>query len=178
MVVERAKRLFDANGVIYLMEDGRALVPRAWTEGRLFKGVTVPFGQGVVGSSAQLGHGLIVNDYPSSLLARPRGKDVGVRRAMAHPLTVQDRLLGVIALHRTGNGAAPFLQGDLEVLKSFAGRAAIALENARLYREARERAERLTALEVVELPVLSWLKTDQVLTNIAPAVARVILLAL
>jgi len=172
MVVERAKRLFDANGVIYLMEDGRALVPRAWTEGSPFKGVTVPFGQGVVGSSAQLGHGLIVNDYPSSLLARPRGKDVGVRRAMAHPLTVQDRLLGVIALHRTGNGAAPFLQEDLEVLKSFAGRAAIALENARLYREARERAERLAALEEVNRLVSSSLKIDEVLTNIAAAVAR------
>src|SRR3989442_11593525 len=92
---------------------------------------------------------------------------------MAHPLTVQDRLLGVIALHRTGNGAAPFLQEDLEVLKSFAGRAAIALENARLYREARERAERLAALEEVNRLVSSSLKIDEVLTNIAAAVARV-----
>src|SRR3989442_10593698 len=92
---------------------------------------------------------------------------------MAHPLTVQDRLLGVIALHRTGNGAAPFLQEDLEVLKSFAGRAAIALETARLYREARERAERLAALEEVNRLVSSSLKIDQVLTNIAPAGARV-----
>src|SRR3989442_7658738 len=88
---------------------------------------------------------------------------------MAHPLTVQDRLLGVIALHRTGNGAAPFLQEDLEVLKSFAGRAAIALENARLYREARERAERLAALEEVNRLVSSSLQIDGVLTNIAAA---------
>src|SRR5207245_8950829 len=73
---------------------------------------------------------------------------------------------------RSGNGAPRFRPEGREVVTSFAGRAAIALENARLYREARERAERLAALEEVNRLVSSSLKIDEVLTNIAAAVAR------
>jgi GAF domain-containing protein/CheY-like chemotaxis protein len=172
MVVERATRLFGANGVIYLVEDGGGLVPRAWTEHVASGNIPLALGQGVVGSCAELRQGLVVNDYPGSLLALGPWLEAGVRRAMANPLVMQDRLLGVIGLNRTGDASPPFLAEDLAVLESFAARAAVALENARLYREAREHAERLAALEEVNRLVSSSLKMDEVLRNIAAAVAR------
>src|SRR5439155_1017506 len=41
LVVERATRLFDAHGVIYLAVGGRGLAPRAWTPGGGFGDVTI-----------------------------------------------------------------------------------------------------------------------------------------
>jgi len=173
MAVERATRLFDGNGVIYLVEEGHVLVPRAWTEGSALQSAPVPFGQGVVGTCAQLGRGLIVNDYASSLLALPQWVDLGVRRAMAQPLRVQDRLLGVIALNRAGDGALPFLEEDVAVLESFAGRAAVALDNARLYAETAQRlAETGALLEVVEI-LNSTLDTKRLLKRVAMKIAQV-----
>ena len=172
LIVERVTRLFAANGVIYLVEDGRTLVPRAWTDGGAIPGVAVEIGQGLVGAAAERRRGLVVNDYAGSAFALPRWAELGVRRAIGQPLVIQDRLLGVIGLNRVGDDAAPFLPEDLVVLESFAARAAIALENARLYREAREHAERLAALEEVNRLVSSSLKTEEVLHNIAAAAAR------
>ena len=146
LIVERATRLFEANGVIYVVERDRLLVPRAWTEGGGFGDITVPFGHGVVGACADQRRGLIVNDYAESGVALQRWLDLGVRRAMACPLIFQDRLLGVIAMNRAGDHAAAFLDDDLAVLESFAARAAIALENARLYAEARERVRETETL--------------------------------
>jgi GAF domain-containing protein/CheY-like chemotaxis protein len=172
LIVDRAARLFAAHGAIYALEEDRTLRSRAWTEQSGFAGLTVPLGQGVAGTSAELRRSVVVNDYPNSLLAQDRWVEAGVRRVMACPLTTQDRLLGVILMNRRGAGAAPFTDDELAVLESFAGRAAIAVENARLYREAREHGDRLAALEEVNRLVSSSLDMTEVLRNIAAAVAR------
>src|SRR2546428_14008516 len=82
---------------------------------------------------------------------------MGVRRAMAFPLSVQERLLGVIAMNRPSPAAAPFLDEDLAVLESFAARAAIALENARLYAQNRRQVEELSGLYALSRAVTGQL---------------------
>ncbi|HBH02921.1 MAG TPA: hypothetical protein DDZ42_13530, partial [Candidatus Rokubacteria bacterium] len=170
IVIARATRLFGGHGAIYLAEGERALVPRAWTEPA--PRPPLAFGQGVVGTAVELRQGLVVNDYASSVLAQPRWIELGVRRAMAQPLVLGERLLGGIVVSRDGETAAPFLAEDLEMLETFAAQAAIALQNARLYREAREHADRLAALEEVNRLVSSSLQMDEVLQSIAAAAAR------
>ena len=172
IVIGRATRLFGGQGAIYLVEGDRTLVPRAWTALGAFPRDSVAFGQGVVGTAAELRRGLVANDYAGSLLALPRWVEAGVRRAMAHPLVVGERLLGAIVISRVGETADPFQPEDLGMLESFAAQAAIALQNARLYREAREHAERLAALEEVNRLVSSSLQMDEVLASIAAAAAR------
>lgn len=57
--------------------------------------------------------------------------DAGVARLIL-PLTVKDRVAGVLEVRRTGPG---FAARDRAVLESFASQMSIALENARLYRQ-------------------------------------------
>jgi signal transduction histidine kinase len=60
------------------------------------------------------------------------------------PLLYRDRLLGVIVLDRQRN-ANPFTDADLRLLELFAAQAAVAVENARLYDEAKGHAAELEA---------------------------------
>src|SRR5262249_20037648 len=59
-----------------------------------------------------------------------------IERLMAAPLVSRDRVIGVTAVGRTAR--EPFLQDDLDFLGGLAGQPAIAIENARLYRQAQE----------------------------------------
>ena len=104
--------------------------------------------------------------------ALPRFVAADVRHAMAQPLIVRERLVGVITMNRTGAGAAAFLPEDLALLESFAAQAAIAIDNAALYRSAEDRAGRLRALDEVNRLVSSSLNVEEVLRNLARAVAQ------
>lgn len=63
---------------------------------------------------------------------------------IAVPLMYQDTVCGVIeAINKSGG---EFTERDLEMLETLAGSAATAIENARLFKEAQNTAERLQAL--------------------------------
>jgi GAF domain-containing protein len=174
LIIERATRLFSAPGVIYLADAGGMLVPRAWTQGGGFGNMSLALGQGVVGACAEQRRGLIENDYPASRFALSKWVELGVRRAMAFPLSVQDRLLGVVAMNRAGADAVPFSDDDLAVLESFAARAAIALENARLYEQNRRQVEELSVLLELSRAVTGQLDRATLLEAIRAQVGRVL----
>jgi GAF domain-containing protein/ActR/RegA family two-component response regulator len=93
-----------------------------------------------------------------------------IRSLLAVPLVVGDVVTGVLA---TGDRAGRvFDDEEIRALGAFADQAAVALENARLYRRAREYGDRLLALEEVNRRVSSSLQMDEVLQNIAAAVGR------
>lgn len=142
LIVERSSRLFEAKGVIFLIDDGGLLVPQAWTDAHIFGTEVVGSGQGLVGRCAEAGQGLLVNDYPAWSESLSHFVEAGVRHAMVQPLIMRDRMLGIIAMNRIGTEAPPFQPDNLVTLERFATQAAIALENARLYQEtARGRRE-------------------------------------
>jgi GAF domain-containing protein/CheY-like chemotaxis protein len=174
LIIERATRLFSAPGVIYLADAGGMLVPRAWTQGGGFGNLSLASGQGVVGACAEQRRGLIENDYAASRFALSKWVELGVSRAMAFPLTVQDRLLGVVAMNRAGADAAPFSDDDLALLESFAARAAIALENARLYEQNRRQVEELSVLLELSRAVTGQLDRTTLLEAIHTQVGRVL----
>jgi two-component system, NtrC family, sensor kinase len=62
---------------------------------------------------------------------------------IAAPLTLKERLVGVIVIGRLGE--APFGEADLRLLVTFADQVATAIENARLYTEVRAFSEVLEA---------------------------------
>jgi GAF domain-containing protein/CheY-like chemotaxis protein len=106
--------------------------------------------------------------FPGDMRARVAGE---THRAMlAVPLLVQGRPLGALAV--SDRAGRRFDASEIGLAQAFADQAALALENARLYREAREPAGRLAALEEVNRLVSSSLKMEEVLRNIAAAVGR------
>jgi signal transduction histidine kinase len=64
-------------------------------------------------------------------------RDLGLRSGMIVPLIAQDRVLGAISLIASESGHR-YGPEDLELAEVLAERVALSVENARLYREARE----------------------------------------
>jgi signal transduction histidine kinase len=101
---------------------------------------------------------IVIDDARSDARSNPDvARRWGIGSAIVVPLTAHGHLSGV--LHATRERVAPFKPEEVALAGALAGHAAIAIENARLYREAREaflglreaqegmmRAERLAAI--------------------------------
>jgi signal transduction histidine kinase len=175
LIIERAIALVGAErGRIWLWDETeRVLTPRAPMQSEEFiHDVSVRLGESVVGTVAERGEGLIVNDYVGSPLAHP----VLVKRTLcaaivAEPLLYRGRLLGVItAYDETWKRA--FTEDDRAVLTLFAGQAAVAIENARLFEESARRGQRLSAILEVTKRLARGLDLPAMLTSIAEEAAR------
>lgn len=92
----------------------------------------------------------IYYEIPDSLLKQVAENDVqfeilksiGYSSVMIVPLKVQDKTLGAITMVNT-DSRRHFTDDDLEFAELFAGRAAVAIENARLYQETQRLNEEL-----------------------------------
>ena len=63
-------------------------------------------------------------------------------------------MLGVLNVSRTEE-SAPFTEGDVELLSVLGSQAAIALDNARLFREIEQAYQRLTELDYLKSEFIS-----------------------
>ena len=109
-------------------------------------------GEGLVGGVAQSREGLLVNDYQTSPYATPvLAERLGFTAIVAEPLLYRDRLVGVIAISNEGTGRS-FTAQDSDLLALFAAQAAIAIDNVRLYEEARG-----TGTSCSPLPRTRWM---------------------
>jgi GAF domain-containing protein/CheY-like chemotaxis protein len=138
--------------------------------------LTFPRGIGAVGVAVNERRLVMTPDLtdapgiPLTPAIRERFEASPIRALLAVPLIVGDVVVGVLA---TGDRAGRvFDDEEIRGMRAFADQAAAALENARLYRSAREYGDRLLALDEVNRVVSSSLQTEEVLRNIATAVAQ------
>jgi diguanylate cyclase (GGDEF)-like protein len=102
-------------------------------------------GQGITGRVAQTGESLLIGDAANCEFARMLpGTDTIDESQVVVPLTYGTRIIAVIVISKLG--LDQFDEDDVRLLEVLAGHAAVALENASLYEEARREAERATAL--------------------------------
>jgi GAF domain-containing protein len=94
-----------------------------------------------------------------------------VRAWIGAPLVAGDRLVGALMIDSLEAGA--YSDEDAKVLQSFAHQAALAVENARLYREAQQRVDALAALGRASEAINRALKLDEVLKAAIEAAAAV-----
>jgi PAS domain S-box-containing protein len=170
LIVQRATALAGAaSGGIYLWDEpSHVLVPHAYHGlGQLRERFPRRLGEGLVGSVAQWRRGAIVNDYRSSPLAHQRTLDTTeITAVLAEPLVYRDRLLGVLAVHHE-HGARTFGEADQDVLRLFAAQAAIAIENARLFRQEHEGRAQLEAVRAVSAEITQELDLAKALRLVA-----------
>jgi GAF domain-containing protein len=108
------------------------------------------------------------NDFPDS---RRLAKQIGTRTFLSVPMLRRGIPVGLINIRRTE--VRPFTENQIELLKTFADQAVIAIENVRLFQELQERTrelarsvEELTALGEVGQAVSSTLDLPTVLSTI------------
>jgi GAF domain-containing protein/CheY-like chemotaxis protein len=84
-----------------------------------------------------------------------------IRAEVAIPLTIGEKLIGVLCLQKVETGG--FLEADIPQMKDFAGRVAIAIENAKLRQQLERRVEQLRSMSLVATRIQSTTDPDATL---------------
>jgi putative methionine-R-sulfoxide reductase with GAF domain len=141
--IEALTRLLDVEGGALLLvdeESGALYFESAIGEkGGILRHVTLEKGEGIAGWVAEKREAVILND-PRSDPRFSRKADLcsgfTTRNIACVPVISRGRLVGVLeAVNRRGGG---FSDGDLALMNPLANQVAVAIENARLYRELKE----------------------------------------
>lgn len=142
-VVSRETRA-DRVSLMLLDKSGRELTIRAaigLPEG-IVKTAVGKVGEGIAGSVAMTGKPLLLQ----GVMKRDSRQDSGnVCSALCVPLIVRGKVIGVINSSKTSE-QDPFTESDLELLSILASQAAIAIENARLFRNVELQQAKLEQL--------------------------------
>ena len=104
-------------------------------------------GEGVMGRAAEMHEPVQVPDIAQPGAYQSSLRDVlisaGYRAALSVPLLREDEIIGSLSLTRKTPGE--FSQDVVEILKTFATQSALAIQNARLFREIEDKGRQLEA---------------------------------
>ncbi len=98
--------------------------------------------------------------------------ELGTRSALATPIVVFDRMIGVLGLHRPEPG--PWSSGDVSLAEAVAGEIGLALHTARLLEENERRLGEQSALLKAAQVVTSELELSAVLQRLVDEVAQLL----
>ncbi|MBI2333412.1 MAG: GAF domain-containing protein, partial [Chloroflexi bacterium] len=124
-------------------------------------------GTGIVGRAVETRKPVIENEEQTTT-NRFKGVDQQTgfvsRSLLAVPLQAKDRVIGVVEVINRRDGL-PFVQNDQTLLTAFAGQAAVAIENARLYtltdQELASRVEELSVMQRIDRELNASLEMDR-----------------
>jgi sigma-B regulation protein RsbU (phosphoserine phosphatase) len=134
------------------------------------KNLRIKLGEGIVGQAAQTRHSVRVSDVredPAYIQSLP-----AVRSELAVPLIAKNRVIGVMDLEAPW--ADFFSESHQNLLELLAGRIAVAIENARLYRRSVRQARTLHLLNEISRDLSSVLVLNELLRKIGTLTKRLI----
>jgi GAF domain-containing protein/CheY-like chemotaxis protein len=176
LIAEKCREILGAEAFgLFRFDHGRLRYARGFGLDERFQGEhTLALGEGVVGKAARdrrtvetpdvLGD----PDVDLSPEARARIESQGSRAIAAVPLLATDRVLGALAIYHPVGFRIP--AEDREFLETLAAHAAVALENARLFAEARRRQDAAEALAAITQTLTASLDLRTVLKRVAGGV--------
>jgi PAS domain S-box-containing protein len=97
-------------------------------------------------------------------------REMGIRSTISVPLLARGRTLGAITLV-CAESERCYDQADLELAQDLARRAALAVDNAQLYRAAQRRLAELTTLQNVAWAINSSLRLDEVFRTVVTQIS-------
>ncbi len=149
---------------VYMFDEtGQRLVPKSvrGIQREELQSATFALGEGTIGWVAQTGEPLIVHDTTSDPLFVLKSEASRlVRNTLTVPLEVKGRVIGTLEVCNK-LGEARFTANDQHLLATFAAQAAVAIENAQLYREISLHLEELQILNRVAREATTTLDLDE-----------------
>lgn len=143
------------------------------TELTALEGRTLSSGEGLIGRVFAQGKSLRIDDY-RSWEGRPAWMaEFEIGPALAVPLGSKLQTLGVLLIFRSPNQLS-FNAEEVRLAELLAAQAVVALENARLFHEARIRTEELTFLNELAQSLTSQLDVEAVLNAAYQGTARLL----
>ncbi len=152
-LVKTVRRLIPVTDILIAEADTerRILTPLVaeggWPDN--FLSSTLPFGEGLIGLTAERGRAILCNDaHLDPRAGHVAGTSVGDPEAIVSlPLVARGVVIGAMSLYREGEGAS-FSEFEFELAQRFGDAATLAIENARTREELRElsRRDELTGL--------------------------------
>jgi len=141
-------------------------------------GQRISSGTGIAGRVVKTGRSLIVNDTASN--PDHRGDlqaDFKASSLLAVPLIAKEVVIGVLEVLNKRDGTS-FTQADSDLLTTFASQAAVAIENARLFRmtdiQLSQRVRELEALERIDSELNRTLDVAQVASITVRSAMRIL----
>jgi len=158
---------------VYLLDEKKNELSVAYSVGypeEVARTLRLRVGHGLVGVAVADGRPILVNDVDSD----PRYVEAvpGSKAELVVPLRRKGRVIG--ALNLLSNEPGQFTKADESILRQFGAHVAIAIENARLFEQAREYTSTLETLAEIGREFGAILNLDELLTGIANLTRRVI----
>jgi signal transduction histidine kinase len=134
-------------------------------ESLMTRGLRLKIGkESITGWVAETGQPVLCNDVTQEARYHPHELLPETHAELAIPLKIGNKVVGVLDVQSEHPYA--FREDDLTVLQLLGDQIAIALENAKLFRETRRQFEAMRALHDISLDITSRLESEQVLTVI------------
>ena len=178
LVVERSADLLGAALVAIALKDSVSDVytfeAAAGRRARRLLGLRELGGASMIGWVAAAGHGAIVDDVAHDTRVSLRVLEaVGGRSGLWAPLMVGTRVIGCLMAFDRVAGAA-FGDADLRLAEAMGQQAAAAIENARLYEQARHEASTSRALLRVTRAMNASIRLEEILQLIVDSLSELI----
>ncbi len=131
---------YDEDRKVFTLRGGENIMPELV---ELYRSEPIRFGEGAVGRAAELRAPVQIADIEQGYQSRARDvlQRAGARALLAVPLLREGHILGAIAVIR--NRPGDFAPEVTDLLQTFATQSAIAIQNARLFREIEEKGRQL-----------------------------------
>jgi len=148
LIVKSALKLFDTRcGFVYLYDEVNDTLELSIIHGvELKPGVKMKIGEGMAGRVAKTRKPKRVDNYRKWRYRNHKYDKYSFSAVMEVPMIYRDLLIGVLAVAEIGVSQRTFTDDNVRLLSLFAGQAASAVYNARLFSEIQMRNEELDRL--------------------------------
>ena len=148
VIIKSVTHLFDTPcGFIYIYDEDRKILRLTTIRGvNLETGFSMEIGEGLAGKVAKSRKPKRVDNYRTWRYRRPQLDKFHLSAILAVPMIYSGQLIGVLAVSDIGETKRKFTDDDTRLLALFAGQAASAVFNARLFSQIQQRNEELDRL--------------------------------
>jgi signal transduction histidine kinase len=170
IVTRAAQMLGTQHGYVYLVNPAKQIIERKVGVGFFAKsiGFGLVRGEGLAGHIWDTGMPLVVNNYNQwpNRTPTPGVQEHEIKAVMGVPLMSGQQIVGVLGLSYDRQSGRVFGDHEGKLLEGFGQLASIALDNARLFAEADQRALQVEALYRADQELYRHLELDGVLATL------------